>query len=186
MEKRSATSRSTRLTMFASSAVDRSSAGSHIVLETTHIDSLVAYLSPLHTINNLLFSTSLIDSDAVKLASLGGIAEQALADISQSGDIQDQSTKMAARQIIDLLRRISDWLDLRIAVGGHTVAITHEANVRAAIVHVLGAQRWPEMDASAICCCLVKARIWRRVPYCPTLSQFANCDALVFQNICCA
>ena len=41
--------------------------------------------------------------------------------------------------IRDLMTRVGAWLDSQLATGGRSLAITHQAVIRAAIVHVLGA-----------------------------------------------
>jgi broad specificity phosphatase PhoE len=41
--------------------------------------------------------------------------------------------------IVDLVARMGGWLDARLGDAGHTVAVTHAAVMRAAILHVLGA-----------------------------------------------
>jgi len=41
--------------------------------------------------------------------------------------------------IVDLVRRIGAWLDVRSREPGHTIAVTHAAIIRAALVHALQA-----------------------------------------------
>jgi broad specificity phosphatase PhoE len=41
--------------------------------------------------------------------------------------------------IAQLLQRIARWLDQRIGDGGHSVAVTHSAVIRGAILHAIGA-----------------------------------------------
>jgi len=41
--------------------------------------------------------------------------------------------------IADVLRRVGGWLDGEAAIGGRTVAITHAAVIRVAIIHAIGA-----------------------------------------------
>jgi len=41
--------------------------------------------------------------------------------------------------IAQLLQRIASWLDQRVGDGGHSIAVTHSAVIRGAILHAIGA-----------------------------------------------
>jgi broad specificity phosphatase PhoE len=49
------------------------------------------------------------------------------------------ATPHGGESISDLLCRVASWLDLRPREGGHGIAITHAAVIRAAILHAIGA-----------------------------------------------
>ena len=52
--------------------------------------------------------------------------------------------------IRDLTTRVGAWLDGQHAAGGRSLAITHQAVIRAAIVHVLGAPAFWRVDVEPL------------------------------------
>lgn len=50
------------------------------------------------------------------------------------------ATPHNGESIVDVIRRVSSWLDATRSMGGHVVAVTHAAVIRAAIVHAIGAE----------------------------------------------
>ena len=94
-----------------------------------------------------------------QLLDVAAVEEPALADIdygqwkgSSMAEIAEREPKAIAswladpsakphggESIRDLTARLIPWLDRQMEAGGRTLAITHQAVIRAAIVHVLGA-----------------------------------------------
>ena len=94
-----------------------------------------------------------------RLLDFAAIEEPALADIdygrwkgSSMAEIAEREPKAIAawladpsakphggESIRDLMARIAHWLDRQTAAGGRSLVVTHQAVIRAAIVHVLGA-----------------------------------------------
>jgi broad specificity phosphatase PhoE len=54
--------------------------------------------------------------------------------------------------IADLLRRVASWLDRHAGEGGHNVAVTHPAVIRAAVLHAIDApaQSFWRVDAGPL------------------------------------
>jgi len=97
--------------------------------------------------------------ETAHLLALEGTIEAALADSDHGrwrgrsmAEIADKEPKSIAawladpsarphggESIRDLMSRVGAWLDGQLAAGGRSLAITHQAVIRAAIVHVLGA-----------------------------------------------
>jgi broad specificity phosphatase PhoE len=97
--------------------------------------------------------------DTARLLAVEAIAEPALADNdygrwkgSSMTEIADREPKAIAtwladpsarphggESIRDLMTRVSTWLDSQAPASGRALAITHQAVIRAAIVHVLDA-----------------------------------------------
>ena len=94
-----------------------------------------------------------------RLLGIEAVVEAALADADYGrwkgkamAEIADKEPKSIAawladpsarphggESIRDLTTRVGAWLDGQLATGGRSLAITHQAVIRAAIVHVLGA-----------------------------------------------
>ncbi len=104
-------------------------------------------------------SPALRARQTAQLLDIAAVEEPALADIdygrwkgSSMADIAEREPNAIAtwladpsakphggESIRDLTARLASWLDRQLATGGRTLAITHQAVIRATIVHVLGA-----------------------------------------------
>ena len=104
-------------------------------------------------------SPALRARQTAQLLDITAVEEPALADIdygrwkgSSMADIAEREPKAIAawladpsarphggESIRDLTARLAQWLDRQLAMGGRSLAITHQAVIRAAIAHALGA-----------------------------------------------
>ncbi len=104
-------------------------------------------------------SPALRTRDTARLLGIEVALEPALADADYGrwkgkamADIAEKESKSIANWLADptakphggeslrdVMARVGAWLDIQVNAGGRSLAITHQAVIRAAIVHVLGA-----------------------------------------------
>jgi broad specificity phosphatase PhoE len=84
--------------------------------------------------------------DVLRNCAYGRWAGLALADIARDEPdalstwlTNPDATPRGGETVTALCRRVAEWLPEPMKLGGHTIAVTHSAVMRAAVLHILGA-----------------------------------------------